>query len=459
MQWVDMNMYDGDPLARNPLEGHSVPGARVGPVSILRMFGVTQLGNSVLAHIHGFTPYFWTSPPPGMTPADVPAFQASLEAQLTGSKGKFRLATAVLSVQLVPDKQSILGYHGGRKQSVLQIYVGLPGVVPAARGVLERGFAFGRFPTKSYLCFEANVPFELRFMIDTGMVGSNWCEFPAGAYSVRPVARKVSHVQLELDIVYDSVVSHVPDGVWQRLAPLRILSFDIECMGRKGHFPEAEHDPVIQIASVVTLQGASTSILRNVLTLGETSPIVGAQVMSFAREEDLVRACARAWVGCRCGARARACVVGVPAHAERRACPSLLLQLDKWAELVREVDPDIITGYNVQNFDIPYILNRARKLKREPAQMLGRIRNVKAVMRDTTFTSAAFGKHENVDTTVDGRVLFCMLQYMRREHKLSSYSLNSVSAHFLGQQKEDVHHSIISDLQKGTPDDRRRLAV
>ena len=40
-----------------------------------------------------------------------------------------------------------------------------------------------------------------------------------------------------------------------------------------------------------------------------------------------------------------------------------------------------------------------------------------------------------------------MLPYMFRNHKLSSYSLNSVSAELLGQQKEDVHYSIISDLQ------------
>ena len=48
---------------------------------------------------------------------------------------------------------------------------------------------------------------------------------------------------------------------------------------------------------------------------------------------------------------------------------------------------------------------------------------------------------------------------MFRNHKLSSYSLNSVCAEFLGMQKEDVHHSIISELQQGTDEDRRRLAV
>jgi hypothetical protein len=34
-----------------------------------------------------------------------------------------------------------------------------------------------------------------------------------------------------------------------------------------------------------------------------------------------------------------------------------------------------------------------------------------------------------------------------------------VSAKYLGEQKEDVHHSIISDLQNGNAEDRRRLAV
>ena len=41
----------------------------------------------------------------------------------------------------------------------------------------------------------------------------------------------------------------------------------------------------------------------------------------------------------------------------------------------------------------------------------------------------------------------------------TSVFLNSVCAEFLGMQKEDVHHSIISELQQGTDEDRRRLAV
>lgn len=48
---------------------------------------------------------------------------------------------------------------------------------------------------------------------------------------------------------------------------------------------------------------------------------------------------------------------------------------------------------------------------------------------------------------------------MVRDYKLRSYTLNAVSYHFLQEQKEDVHHSIITDLQNGNAQTRRRLAV
>lgn len=46
------------------------------------------------------------------------------------------------------------------------------------------------------------------------------------------------------------------------------------------------------------------------------------------------------------------------------------------------------------------------------------------------------------------------LQVLLREYKLRSYTLNAVSFHFLGEQKEDVQHSIITDLQVPPARDR-----
>jgi len=54
-------------------------------------------------------------------------------------------------------------------------------------------------------------------------------------------------------------------------------------MGRKGHFPEPQQDPVIQIANVVTIQGQETPIYRVVFTLNTCLPIVGAEVRAEQR--------------------------------------------------------------------------------------------------------------------------------------------------------------------------------
>ncbi|MED6216570.1 DNA polymerase delta catalytic subunit [Stylosanthes scabra] len=204
------------------------------------------------------------------------------------------------------------------------------------------------------------------------------------------------------------------------MAPFRILSFDIECAGRKGHFPEPTHDPVIQIANLVTLQGEDQPLIRNVMTLNSCSPIVGVDVMSFDTEREVLLA---------------------------------------WRDFIREVDPDIIIGYNICKFDLPYLIERAQALKIAEFPILGRIRNSRVRVKDTTFSSRQYGTRESKEVTVEGRVQFDLLQVMQRDYKLSSYSLNSVSAHFLSEQKEDVHHSIISDLQNGNAETRRRLAV
>ena len=99
-----------------------------------------------------------------------------------------------------------------------------------------------------------------------------------------------SRCQLECDIVFQDIVSHSPTVPrWMKLAPFRILSFDIECQGRKGYFPEAEQDPIIQIANSLSVYGRNTGpIVQNVFTLRGCLPIVGAQVISSENEEDML---------------------------------------------------------------------------------------------------------------------------------------------------------------------------
>jgi len=160
----------------------------------------------------------------------------------------------------------------------------------------------------------------------------NWIEVPGGKYKLR--SRKSSTSQLEFDVRYTDFISHAPEGEWSKIAPLRILSFDIECAGRKGIFPEAEKDPVIQIANMITRQGEAQPFIRNIFTLNTCSHIVGSQVLEFKKESDL---------------------------------------LTSWRDFVEQADPDVVIGYNIAGFDLPYLIDRAKALKADRFPYLGRL--------------------------------------------------------------------------------------
>ncbi|KAF8199125.1 hypothetical protein BJ912DRAFT_950996 [Pholiota molesta] len=380
---------------------------------VLRMFGVTEDGHSVLANINNFLPYFYVAMPRGFTDDDMEPFREYLNNFLDDGK--------VLKVEREM-KKSIWGYLGDDNVPFLRITLTNPKNVPKIRDkflfLCECDFQElfeGIIPT-----FESNIVFTLRFMIDTKVVGMNWIEVPAGKYKIIPQNQKRSTCQLEISLRYDAFISHAPEGNWSKIAPLRILSFDIECAGRKGIFPEATVDPVIQIANMVTRQGEAKPFVRNIFTLNTCSNIVGSQVISYDDEAKM---------------------------------------LQSWRDFVETVDPDVIIGYNIGGFDFPYLMDRAKALKVVRFPYLGRMKGTKTETKNTHFSSKAYGQRDSKETPLDGRLQLDILQFMQREHKLRSYTLNSVCAQFLGEQKEDVHHSVITELQNGTPESRRRLAV
>ncbi|CAN8076161.1 unnamed protein product [Agarophyton chilense] len=389
--------------------------------AILRLFGVTEKGNSVLLRVHSFYHYFYA---PVLRDVDAAGLKKALNVSLSVNHTNLQ-KEIVVDVQTEKKRNILYFVPGDAEMTFFKITVLHPRFIKETASLLQSGGLAvnskqGSIRLPQLLTFESTLDFALRFMIETGLMGCSWLTIPPGKYQLRSDDQCESLLQIEIDVHADDIISHKPEGKWLATAPLRRLSFDIECAGRKGIFPEPQHDSVIQIANYVWDHGQPNPITQVVFTLKSCAAIVGAHVLSYENEESMLSA---------------------------------------WAQFVQMTDPDILTGYNIVNFDLPYLLDRAKELKVDGFPYLGRLRNARTTMRKTTMSSSAFGTHLSRSFTIHGRAIFDMLQLITREYKLRSYSLNSVSAEFLGQQKEDVHYSIISDLQNGDEQTRRRLAV
>ena len=68
------------------------------------------------------------------------------------------------------------------------------------------------------------------------------------------------------------------------------------------------------------------------------------------------------------------------------------------------VDPDIMTGYNIVNFDLPYIIERAEFLKINRFPTLSKLRDHMSKIRSTTLSSKALGIRDSKEINVEGRV-------------------------------------------------------
>ncbi|KAF2000901.1 DNA polymerase delta catalytic subunit [Amniculicola lignicola CBS 123094] len=395
-------------------------GVLSGGRATVKLFGVTESGHSVLLHVTNFAHYFYVAAPLGFNKTDVEPFRMFLETEC--QKAFSMHSNMIHSVQMTM-KENMYKFQGNQKSPYLKVAVNDPKFINRVRNLVQDGNAnykqLWKYQEGGILTFD-NIQYVLRFMIDTKISGMSWVEVPVGKYKMINPRERHSNCQIEAQVHFGDLIAHPADGEWAKMSPLRILSFDIECAGRKGIFPEAKVDPVIQIANVVTRHGEPKPFVRNVFCWQSCAPITATQIFSYDKEEEM---------------------------------------LQKWRDFVEAVDPDVIIGYNISNFDFPYLLERADHLKLGKFPFLTRLRHTKSKSEKTNLSSKQMGNRDSQATNTNGRLQLDMLQLVQRDHQLRSYTLNAVCAHFLKEQKEDVHHSMITELFNGDSNSRRRLAV
>lgn len=116
------------------------------------------------------------------------------------------------------------------------------------------------------------------------------------------------------------------------------------------------------------------------------------------------------------------------------------LLLNGFTAFIQEFSPNILIGYNIFTFDIPYMIDRAKGRANcfNEFDKMGFDRDVHAKEKTIVWSSSAYGKQEFQFLDVEGVLIVDLLTVIRRDHKLSNYKLNTVSKLFLKDEKKDL---------------------
>ncbi len=182
-----------------------------------------------------------------------------------------------------------------------------------------------------------------------------------------------------------------------------------------------EGDKIIQIGTTVHLYGSDKIVYKNIITLDTCDLINDCVVESCRTEKEL---------------------------------------LINWKKLMNELNSDIVTGYNIFGFDMPYIWDRATELGIIEDYEIGwgRLFGRKSALVEQKLSSSALGDNILKYIDMDGVVLIDLLKVMQREQKLDSYKLDNVASIFLGDNKNDLKPQEIFDKFKGDSKDRCEIA-
>jgi DNA polymerase delta subunit 1 len=156
-------------------------------VPIMRLYGVTENGNSALIHVHGYEPYFYVRAPRGFTKSHCNAFVSALNDQckLKFPKKKRKHDDKEEDNEVfvryaeICSRQTIWHYQPGGHQDFIRVVMVVPNHISAARGILESGIDISGGPGRcTFLTYESNVSFVMRYMVDAGIVGASWVTLP-----------------------------------------------------------------------------------------------------------------------------------------------------------------------------------------------------------------------------------------------------------------------------------------
>lgn len=366
----------------------------------IRIYGRTEEGKTVYVQVDDFTPHFYLEIPRTWRNEKIKRFvndvkkkvwkkfQNSLKSYSVVSKCKFYGFTNYQPANFI--RFVFYSQVGMKKfESVFWDY-------KECRPKPFHSYNVSRRP-QIYKLYESNIEPLIRCMHIRDLEACGWIN----------VKKFFSFVDYEKPTICDINIrtkwTNLEKADDSTILPFIIASFDIECTSQDGSFPQADRDgdKIIQIGTTFNRFGEDECYFKHIITLGTCDPIEGVEVESYDSEKEVLVA---------------------------------------WTEMIKRINPDIITGYNIFGFDYKYMFDRSKKLgcQHRFSRLCRTLNTDSTKLVEKKLSSSALGDNNLYYMGMKGRVQVDMYKVIQSNFNLSSYKLDSVASHFFQEKISEI---------------------
>lgn len=283
---------------------------------------------------------------------------------------------------------------------------------------------------------------EVVWMVDHQLPACSWMNV-----SNATACPKTTTCDLEYTCGCDDVTPCVSPPI--PMAPFRVLSYDIEAIPYVNpetcecEFPDPKRDSISTIG-VTAFDMVSSQMRQTVFMLeleGQPQCQRLSELSSDMRTDEYD-----------------------PSTTQVYSFLDEQKMLAAFSNMIREYDPEIITGYNVLNFDNVYLIQRVIALcgcsegcsECAQARTFSRVARPSTLKKKYTHTKQRGGQ-ESWEAWIEGRDWMDVYRVVMTDHKLRSYKLDNVCSELLGTKKIHIAYDDIPKYQQ-TPEGREFLA-
>lgn len=384
-------------------------------ITAIRIYGINENNMNVCVRVNNFTPYVYIELPEKIT------WTAS-NANLVGSKIDEMLKKCRPLKKVFEMKKKLYGAHldsNGEKKlfPYLCCYFSSRNDIKALLNNLRKPIFISGIGSTKLKVHEQDADPILQLVCNQDIPTAGWIEFFGKTV---PDEEKVTICDLEFYVKYERLRKYDDDIIGSP----KIMGYDIEVnSSNPSMMPRSSHpgDKVFQISCIFSRYGTSENdYVKYLLSLGDPEPsLVGGEdviILTYPTESDL---------------------------------------LEGFTDLIRTENPNIIAGYNIFGFDIPYMIDRAKHnmcLPKFDKQSFHKYQHSKE--KTIKWSSSAYGTQEFLFLDSEGRLFVDLLPLIKRDYKMDNYKLKTISTYFIGQTKEDLSvHGIFKCYRLGVKRD------